>query len=215
MRSPRTPLTTLGPPRLTGSLVIDSGVVSSSEAQPPHLYRLTDGAKPDAPEGNDLEERPLELQIEAPTLDARTAATTPTTATAGCCHPDTQCEAAVCNLRRQGQAAQGAASQSLPELSSSPAGHDRCAGPPARTRGERGSTAIFRGAHGTADPRAQPQALANQGTPRHVVTASSPQGRPRTTRWLLFCVARSANGSSCQRPMNQTLVRSQMTTVLA
>ncbi len=36
--------------------------------QPPHLYRLTDGAKPDAPEGNDLEERPLELQIEAPTL---------------------------------------------------------------------------------------------------------------------------------------------------
>ncbi len=51
-----------------GSLVIDSGIVSSSEAQPPHLYRLTDGARPEAPEGNDLEERPLELQIEAPTL---------------------------------------------------------------------------------------------------------------------------------------------------
>ncbi len=36
--------------------------------QPPHLYRLTDGARPEAPEGNDLEERPLELQIEAPIL---------------------------------------------------------------------------------------------------------------------------------------------------
>jgi hypothetical protein len=34
--------------------------------QPPHLYRLTDGAKPDAPEGDDLEERPLELQLDAP-----------------------------------------------------------------------------------------------------------------------------------------------------
>jgi hypothetical protein len=33
--------------------------------QPPHLYRLTDGAKPDEPEGNDLEERPLELQLDA------------------------------------------------------------------------------------------------------------------------------------------------------
>jgi hypothetical protein len=36
--------------------------------QPPHLYRLTDGAKPDAPEGNDLEERPLELQLDPPIL---------------------------------------------------------------------------------------------------------------------------------------------------
>jgi len=36
--------------------------------QPPHLYRLTDGAKPDAPEGDDLEERPLELHLDAPII---------------------------------------------------------------------------------------------------------------------------------------------------
>jgi hypothetical protein len=50
-----------------GSLSLEENS-DSDLIQPPHLYRLTDGAKPDAPEGNDLEERPLELQIEAPTL---------------------------------------------------------------------------------------------------------------------------------------------------
>jgi hypothetical protein len=51
-----------------GSLTEESGSVSSSEPQPPHLYRLTDGLTPQAPEGNDLEERPLELQLDAPTI---------------------------------------------------------------------------------------------------------------------------------------------------
>jgi hypothetical protein len=36
--------------------------------QPPHLYQLTDGARPDAPEGDDLEERPLELHLDPPIL---------------------------------------------------------------------------------------------------------------------------------------------------
>jgi hypothetical protein len=36
--------------------------------QPPHLYRLTDGATPDAPDGDDLEERPLELHLDPPIL---------------------------------------------------------------------------------------------------------------------------------------------------
>jgi hypothetical protein len=36
--------------------------------QPPHLYRLTDGASPAAPEGDDLEERPLELHLDPPIL---------------------------------------------------------------------------------------------------------------------------------------------------
>jgi hypothetical protein len=34
--------------------------------QPPHLYRLTDGQPPAAPEGDDAESRPLELQEDAP-----------------------------------------------------------------------------------------------------------------------------------------------------
>jgi hypothetical protein len=34
--------------------------------EPPHLYRLTNGKAPEAPEGNDQEERPSELQIEPP-----------------------------------------------------------------------------------------------------------------------------------------------------
>jgi hypothetical protein len=51
-----------------GQLTVESGVVASHEPQPPHLYRLTDGATPDAPEGDDLEERPLELQLDPPIL---------------------------------------------------------------------------------------------------------------------------------------------------
>ncbi len=51
-----------------GRLTMDSGVVANSEPQPPHLYRLTDGSKPDAPEGDDLEERPLELNLDPPIL---------------------------------------------------------------------------------------------------------------------------------------------------
>ncbi len=49
-----------------GSLTTGSGGALTSVAQPPHLYRLTDGANPDAPEGDDLEERPLELQLDPP-----------------------------------------------------------------------------------------------------------------------------------------------------
>jgi hypothetical protein len=37
-------------------------------SEPPHLYRLTDGEPPDAPEGDDFEERPVHLTIEAPTV---------------------------------------------------------------------------------------------------------------------------------------------------
>ena len=51
-----------------GQLTVESGLVASHEPQPPHLYRLTDGARPDAPEGDDLEERPLELQLDPPIL---------------------------------------------------------------------------------------------------------------------------------------------------
>ncbi len=49
----------------TGSVFNETG---NSVLQPPHLYRLTDGSKPDAPEGDDLEERPLELQLDPPIL---------------------------------------------------------------------------------------------------------------------------------------------------
>ena len=50
-----------------GSLTEESGM-GSAEPQPPHLYRLTDGLAPQEPEGNDLEERPLELQLDAPII---------------------------------------------------------------------------------------------------------------------------------------------------
>jgi hypothetical protein len=50
----------------TGS-VFDE-VAGKPVPQPPHLYRLTDGFKPDAPEGDDLEERPLELHLDPPIL---------------------------------------------------------------------------------------------------------------------------------------------------
>ncbi len=49
----------------TGSVFNETG---NSVLQPPHLYRLTDGSKPDSPEGNDLEERPLELNLDPPIL---------------------------------------------------------------------------------------------------------------------------------------------------
>jgi hypothetical protein len=49
----------------TGSVFNETG---NAVLQPPHLYRLTDGSKPDAPEGNDLEERPLELNLDPPIL---------------------------------------------------------------------------------------------------------------------------------------------------
>ena len=52
-----------------GSLLAESGVGAfTSEPQPPHLYRLTDGLTPQAPEGDDLEERPLELQLDPPVI---------------------------------------------------------------------------------------------------------------------------------------------------
>lgn len=52
-----------------GSLLAESGVGAfTSEPQPPHIYRLTDGLTPQAPEGDDLEERPLELQLDPPIL---------------------------------------------------------------------------------------------------------------------------------------------------
>jgi hypothetical protein len=38
----------------------------SARSPPPHLYRLTNGRAPEAPEGNDQEERPSELKIEPP-----------------------------------------------------------------------------------------------------------------------------------------------------
>jgi hypothetical protein len=49
----------------TGSVFDETG---NSVLQPPHLYRLTDGSKPQAPEGDDLEERPLELHLDPPIL---------------------------------------------------------------------------------------------------------------------------------------------------
>ena len=49
----------------TGSVFNETG---NSVLQPPHLYRLTDGSMPDAPEGDDLEERPLELNLDPPIL---------------------------------------------------------------------------------------------------------------------------------------------------
>jgi hypothetical protein len=49
----------------TGSVFNETG---NSVLQPPHLYRLTDGSKPDAPEGDDLEERPLELNLDPPII---------------------------------------------------------------------------------------------------------------------------------------------------
>jgi hypothetical protein len=49
----------------TGSVFDEAG---NHVPQPPHLYQLTDGAKPDAPEGDDLEERPLELHLDPPIL---------------------------------------------------------------------------------------------------------------------------------------------------
>ncbi len=45
--------------------------------QPPRLYRLSDGTKPDAPEGDDLEERPLELQLDAPIIELEPPPPTP------------------------------------------------------------------------------------------------------------------------------------------
>jgi hypothetical protein len=49
----------------TGSVFNEA---KDSVPQPPHLYRLTDGAKPESPEGDDLEERPLELHLDPPIL---------------------------------------------------------------------------------------------------------------------------------------------------
>ena len=48
--------------------LIEESTVFGTEQQVPHLYRLTDGEKPDAPEGNDEEERPLELQLDPPII---------------------------------------------------------------------------------------------------------------------------------------------------
>jgi hypothetical protein len=45
-----------------------SGSVQGDAPEPPHLYQLTDGARPDASEGDDFEERPLELQLDPPIL---------------------------------------------------------------------------------------------------------------------------------------------------
>ena len=50
----------------TGSVLDEA--TGDSVPQPPHLYRLTDGSKPAAPEGDDLEERPLELHLDPPIL---------------------------------------------------------------------------------------------------------------------------------------------------
>jgi hypothetical protein len=42
------------------------GVLKSGFEQPPRLYRLTNGEPPQAPEGNDSEERPPNLKIDVP-----------------------------------------------------------------------------------------------------------------------------------------------------
>jgi hypothetical protein len=44
------------------------GALKSGVAEPPHLYRLTNGEPPEAPEGNDLEERPPELKLDPPII---------------------------------------------------------------------------------------------------------------------------------------------------
>jgi hypothetical protein len=52
--------TSKGELRLPGSI--------SPYFEPPHIYRLTDGGPPAAPEGDDVEPRPLELQLDPPIL---------------------------------------------------------------------------------------------------------------------------------------------------
>jgi len=44
------------------------GALKSGLEQPPRLYRLTNGEPPEAPEGNDGEERPPQLKIDAPRI---------------------------------------------------------------------------------------------------------------------------------------------------
>jgi hypothetical protein len=43
------------------------------EAQPPHLYRLSNGKEPKAPEGNNEESRPLELEEDKPIYEEEPA----------------------------------------------------------------------------------------------------------------------------------------------
>jgi hypothetical protein len=45
------------------------GKLKPEEFEPPHLYRFTNGEPPEAPEGNDEEERPLELKLDPPIIE--------------------------------------------------------------------------------------------------------------------------------------------------
>ena len=46
----------------------EEAMAVAGDAEPPHLYRLTNGNPPEAPEGNDLEDRPPEVQEDRATI---------------------------------------------------------------------------------------------------------------------------------------------------
>jgi hypothetical protein len=46
---------------------------TQTEPQPPHLYRLSNGKAPEAPEGNNEESRPLELEVDKPIYEEEKA----------------------------------------------------------------------------------------------------------------------------------------------
>jgi hypothetical protein len=49
--------------------LLDAEYTNALYRQPPRIYRLTNGEPPAAPEGDDAEQRPLELQLDAPILE--------------------------------------------------------------------------------------------------------------------------------------------------